>query len=192
MKKYVFSICIAVALMLSSFGFAYAAFKDKTSFLGSSFTVGSADIKLLVDLTGGTDTPNLTDQKTAPSFSNITSNWSQNYLLKIYNNAGSTLQLVSNADYLTANDPDDLRTYLFVEMFPWNDTNNNGTVEDGELGTTLGRKNFIKWKSEGISLGNLITGEVKGLVLKFSTDALADTKQGKTGIFDFMFEATGL
>ena len=35
-------------------------------------------------------------------------------------------------------------------------------------------------------------GEVKGLLLRFSVDDLSDTKQGKTGTYDFEFNSINL
>jgi hypothetical protein len=192
MKKAIIFLAGSLLVIGTSLGVAYAAFKDQSKFMGSSFSVGSADIKLLKELDGGTASSNLTDTKEAPSFTNISPNWSQDYLLKIYNNATTTLKITSNADYLTANDPDNLRDIIFVEPFPWNDANNNGLVDADELGTSYGKKTIVKWKTEGFDLGNALTGEVRGLVLRFSTASVADSKQGKTGVWDFIFVATGL
>ena len=47
-------------------------------------------------------------------------------------------------------------------------------------------------KTEGFDLGTINNGNVKSYVLRFSTDNLSDTKQGKTGIYDFIFDAIGL
>ena len=102
------------------------------------------------------------------------------------------MQLTSVSDYATANDPDDLRSYIFVEPFSWNDSNDNGLLDTGELGSSFGKKSIVKWKTEGFSFGQLDTANVKGFVLRFSTDNLSDTKQGKTGVFDFVLEATSL
>ncbi len=178
--------------MIAGIGIAFAAFKDQTKFLGSTFSTGSADIKLLIDLAAGTDSANLTDQKQAPSFTNIGSTWSQDYLLKLYNNATTNLLVSSTSDYETINDPDDLRSYISVEPFDWNDNNTNGVLDSGELGTSYGKKTIVKWKTEGFDLGTINNGNVKSYVLRFSTDNLSDTKQGKTGIYDFIFDAIGL
>jgi len=173
-------------------GAVFAAFADKGKVLGTTFSIGSSDIKLLIDLAGSTDSQNLTDELQGAGFVNISANWSQDYMLKIYNNGSTQVQLTSNANYLTANDPDDLRSIIFVELFDWDDANNNGIVDTGELGTSYGKKTLVKWKTEGYSLGTLGQGAVKGLLLKFSTDTVSDTKQGKSGIFDFEFDSITL
>ncbi len=170
-------------------GAAYAAFADKGEILGSSFSVGSADIKLYKDLSGGPTSENLTDSLAGPSFTNISSNWSADFPLKIYNNASDHIQLTSNAFYETINDPDDLRQILYVEPINWGDPNNNGIVEDGELGSTFGRKTLVKWKTEGYDLSSVAPGSTKGMILRFSSDAIPDTKQGKTAVFDFIFDS---
>lgn len=178
---------IFVAVVVASV--AWAEFTGKNKVLGSSFRTGSAEIKLLDNLSGGTDSSNLKGELAGPVFLGIVPNWQDNYLLKLFNNGTSTLQLTSNSYYETVNDPDDLRTYIFVEPIEWNDSNNNGNVDTGEEGVSFGKKSIIKWKTEGYDFGQLDEGQVKGLILRFSTDTLSDTKQGKGAIFDFEFSS---
>jgi predicted ribosomally synthesized peptide with SipW-like signal peptide len=173
-------------------GVTYAAFTDKGKVLGSTFSAGSADIKFLSDVTLGIDPPNLTDELTGPSFSNISPTWTQDYLMKIVNNGTSNLGIVTNAYYETASDPKDLRSDIQVEVFPWNDSNSNGIVDTGEEGTPIGKKTIIKWKTEGFDLGELNAGQQKSLILRFSAPTLGDDQQGATGVFDFEFEAIQL
>jgi hypothetical protein len=179
----------AFAVIGALIGVVYAAFSDKGQVLRSSFSVGNADIKILKDVTGGISEENLADEISGPSFTNIGSNWTHDYLLKLLNNGTYTMQLISTSNYATVNDPDDLRQYIFTELFPWLDTNTNGIVDTDELGESLGRKTVIKWKTEGFDLGSFTPGEIKGFVLRFSTDTISDTKQGKTGVFDFVFDS---
>ncbi|MFC1622188.1 hypothetical protein ACFL13_02280, partial [Patescibacteria group bacterium] len=167
-------------------------FVDKGKILGSSFSVGSADIKLLQDVAGGVDIGNLVDEKTGPTFEGVSPNWTSDYLIKIYNNAAGQLQITSNANYETINDPDDLRQIIFVEPISWNDSNGDGIFDAGEEGTSFGRKTIVKWKTEGFDFGTINSGNVLSLILRFSTDTVSDTKQGSTGIFDFEFDSIGL
>ncbi|MFZ2664194.1 MAG: hypothetical protein WAX66_02435 [Patescibacteria group bacterium] len=182
---------IAVITGLAA-GVTYAAFTDKGKVLGSTFSAGSADIKFLSDVTLGTDSSNLTDELTGPSFSNISPTWEQDYLIKILNNGTSNLGLVTNAYYETVNDPDDLRSDIQVEILPWSDSNSNGTVDSGEEGTAIGKKTITKWKTEGFDLGEIEPGQQKPLILRFSAPTLGDDQQGATGVFDFEFEAIQL
>jgi len=191
MKKSIAILGAVIIALIIAAGVALAGFGDKGEILGSTFSMGSADIKFVKDLAQGTAPDNLTDEITGPSFGNIGPNWSHNYALKIYNNAPAQVQLTSHADYLTANDPDELRQIIFVEPLSWTDTNNNGLVEDSEVGSSFGKKTIIKWKTEGYNFGVLGTGGLKGLVLRFSTESVSDTKQGKTAIFDFVFDSLG-
>ncbi len=188
MKKRTLLIIIIISLLVLA-GVAYAAFADKAEILGTSVSVGSADIKLLNDLAGGVESGNLTDSKNGPFFENIYSGWTQDYLVKIFNNGTSILRMTSHADYLTANDPEDLRSIIYVEPFSWTDSNGNGSVDSGELGASYSRKTIIKWKTEGFDLGTLTTGGINAYVLRFSTDSISETKQGATGVFDFAFDA---
>lgn len=191
-KKKILALVGIATLVLSSIGLTSAFFTDKGQVLGSSFSVGSADIKLLNDVTAGVFEENLVDELPGPTFSNIAPGWSHDYLTKIYNNAGVDLLLSTNANYETANDPAELRQLIFVEPFSWNDENNNGLVDENEPGETFGKKSIVKWKTEGFDLGQINSGEVKSLILRFSADSVPDTKQGTTGIFDFEFDTVGM
>jgi hypothetical protein len=190
-KKLTVTLSLALLLIVAA-GVAAAAFGDKGEILGSSFTVGSADIKFLTDLAGGTTPDNLADTLNGPSFINISPYWTEDYPLKLFNNATTHIQLTSNADYLTANDPAELRQIIFVEPFNWNDQNHDGIVDDGELGSSFGKKTIVKWKTEGYDLSSVAPGGVKGMVLRFSTESVSDSKQGESGIFDFIFDSLGL
>jgi len=168
-------------------GLSYAAITSKLFMKGAMFTTSVIEIRFLKDLAGNTDTANLTSEILGLQFDNIMNYWTQDYPVKIYNVSKNSLVLKSNANYTTSLDPDSLRYSLFVEFFPWNDINNNGVVDEGELGEVVGKKNFVKWKTEGFDLGNIGVGEVRSYVLRFSADGITDTKMGKTGQFDFEF-----
>ncbi|MBP7927549.1 hypothetical protein KAZ57_00155 [Patescibacteria group bacterium] len=189
MKTKLISAIVAATAVLLTAGVTYAAFSDTGKVLGSSFSVGSADLKLLKDPAGGLINENLADEMAGPAFMNIGPNWKKDYAIKIYNNATGKVQIATNANYLTTNDPDDLRSVIYVEPVLWSDGNNNGVVDAGEESTSFGKKTITKWKTEGFDLGQVDSGSVKGLVLRFSTDSLSDTKQGKSGIFDFEFDS---
>ena len=188
-NKNIYRYSAFVLVLVAIVGATFAAFAYKGKVLGTAFSIGSSDMKFLIDLANSTDTANLTDELQGPSFNNISANWTKDYLIKLYNNGTSQVQLASNANYLTANDPDDLRSIIYVEPFEWNDANTNGALDTGELGVSYGRKTIVKWKTEGYALGTLDQGGIKGLLLKFSTDTVSDTKQGKSGIFDFEFDS---
>jgi len=183
---------IFVLLLILGLGITFAAFQDKGKVLGSKFTVGSSDIKLLSDVAGTTDSSNLADELNGPNFDNVTPNWTQHYLLKLVNKGTTPVALTSHARYLTANDPEDLRTILFVDLLPWNDGDGNGLADTGETGTSIGKKSIVKWNTEGFDLGSVEAGQVKGFVLRFSTESISETKQGASGVFDFEFDATSL
>ncbi|NMB70217.1 hypothetical protein GYA27_03395 [candidate division WWE3 bacterium] len=184
-------LLIAILITVTA-GLTYAAFGDKGKVLGSKFSVGSADIKLLLDTDVGTVPENLVEEMPGPQFDNVVPNWSEDYEIKIFNNGSTPVTLTSNADYLTANDPDELRSIIYVEPIIWNDIDTNGIVDSGEEGESLGRKTIVKWKTEGYQIGEVASGAVKSLILRFSTDAVSDTKQGKSAIFDFSFDSLGM
>ena len=179
-------------VVLGLIGITYAAFSDKGKVLGSSFSVGNADIKLLLDMALGVEPSNLVDEMPGPVFTNIGQNWQKDYLIKIYNNGTYRMALASYSYYETLNDPDDLRGYIFAEIFPWNDINNDGQATEDEIGTGIGKKTIVKWKTEGFNLGQFNPGETLGFVVRFSTATISDTKQGKQAVFDFEFESIEL
>jgi hypothetical protein len=179
-----------LATLASVIGISLAAFTDEGKILGSTFTIGSADLKFLLDLPRGTDPANLVDQLNGPSFSNIGPNWEGVYVAKLTNAGTKKINITSYADYTTANDPDDLRNNIEVAIYEWNDPNQNGLLDEGEQNVLLGKKTITKWKTEGIYLGERYPGATMPLVFRFSTTNLSATKQGKSAIFDFNFEAT--
>ena len=89
MKKYISLYGSLLFTLLLVVGVSYAAFGDQASILGSTFYVGSADIKLFDDVSLGTENENLVDEKQGPTFSGVTDLWSAEYLVKIYNNSSS-------------------------------------------------------------------------------------------------------
>lgn len=183
------SLVLLVALTL---GVTFATFSDKADFLGSTFSVATNDIKLLDIIGGGIDPTNLVDSKPGPQISNVTPYWYADYPIEIYNNSSTDVNLSSWAYYETINDPAELRQYIYVEIFDWVDANGDGLPEQSEFGTSYGRKTIIKWKTEGYDLGPLAQGAVRSLAIRFSTDSLADSKQGQSILFDFEFDALGI
>jgi hypothetical protein len=193
MKKTILTVVGAAAVTTLMLGAVYAGFfSDKAKYSGSTFNVGSADLKLLNDVSFPAEGANLVDDMPGPVIDNVSPNWWQDYPIKIMNNATTDLSLVTNANYETANDPAELRQLIYVEPFEWNDENLDGVVDEGEIGTSYGRKTIVKWKTEGYNLGTLTKGSVKGLILRFSTDSVSPAKQGTSGMFDFEFNALGM
>lgn len=193
MKKLIYVYGSLFFALLLVVGVTLAAFTDKADVLGASFSVGSADLKLLGNLAEGVNDSNLKDQVNGPVFSGISPNWTGDYLLKVYNNGTSSVGLTTNANYETANDPEDIRQVVYVEPFEWDDTNNNGVLDTDELGVSLGaRDTLVKYKTQGYSLGVLDAGNVKSIVLRFSTDSVPESDQGATALFDFEIDSTGI
>lgn len=154
---------------------------------GASFTTSNIEIRFLKDLSLGVSPENLTSEIQGLTFDSIYNYWTSDYLVKLTNNSSNPVKVSSYSNYSTVDDPASLRYSLFVEMFPWNDVNSNGIVEEGELDTALGKKNFVKWKTEGFDLGNFESKVIKSYLLRFSAEGITDTKVGQTGKFDFEF-----
>lgn len=168
-------------------GVAYAAISNKVFMKGATFTTTNIEIKFIKDNTNNTDVSNLVSEIQGVSFDNIYNYWTQDYPVKILNTSSNTLKIVSYANYTTAEDPANLRYSLFVEVFDWNDENNDGQLTDNEIGKSYGKKNFVKWKTEGFDLGELGVIAIRPLVLRFSAENLTESKIGQTGRFDFEF-----
>jgi hypothetical protein len=168
-------------------GVAYAAISNKIFMKGALFATATMEIKFLKDITAGNVSENLVTELSGVSFDNIYNYWSTDYLVKLVNVSSNNVNISSYSNYTTAEDPASLRYSLFVEIFNWSDLNSNGIVDEGELQESLGKKSFVKWKTEGFSLGIFEPNKVKSYVLRFSAENLTDTKIGQSGKFDFEF-----
>jgi predicted ribosomally synthesized peptide with SipW-like signal peptide len=188
-KKIPYIIGLAIVTISLLAGITYSAFTDQAKVAGSTFSVGSANLMFLESLSMGTDPANYRDELPGPSFDNLGPGWQQDYLVKLISMATSKIGITSKAYYETVNDPKDLRSDIMVEIIKWADTNQNGIVDPGEEGLSLGQKSFIKWKTEGFSLGELNHGQTMELILRFSTPNISATKQGAAATFDFEFNA---
>ncbi|KKU32198.1 MAG: hypothetical protein UX44_C0001G0043 [candidate division WWE3 bacterium GW2011_GWA1_46_21] len=71
MKKFAYVYGLLMLVVITTVGVTYAAFTDKASVLGATFSAGSADIKLLLDITKGVETSNLAEDLQGPTFSGI-------------------------------------------------------------------------------------------------------------------------
>ncbi len=168
-------------------GVAMAALSNKVLLKGAVFTTSTVELKFLKNLSSNVENENLTSELSGISFDGITNDWISTYPIKLVNKSGSSMNVSSYANYATANDPASLRYSLNVEIFKWNDSNNNGVLDEGELGDSLGRKTFVKWKTEGFSLGSFGPNVIQPYVLQFTAENITDSKQGATGAFDFEF-----
>jgi hypothetical protein len=154
---------------------------------GVAFKTSTVELKFFKDIASSAVAENLTSEISGVAFDNIINGWSNDYLVKIQNTSANPLQVKSFANYSTADDPASLRYSLYVEVIPWNDSNNNGLAEETELSTSLGVKSFVKWKTEGFDLGSFESNKSYGYVLRFTADGITDSKQGQSGAFDFEF-----
>ncbi len=192
-RKKIAYLLVSMAIVTSIIaGATYAAFTDKAQVLGSTFTVGSANLAFLEDLALGTNPSNYREELTGPAFTNISPGWTQDYLVKLISLASSEISISTNAYYETINDPESLREIIFVEILKWYDTNQNGILDEGEEGPSLGQKTIIKWKTEGFTLGQLFYGQTMGLILRFTSPVVSETKQGASALFDFQFNSIQL
>ena len=168
-------------------GVAYAAISNKIFMKGTTFTTAAVELKFLKNLSQGITVDNLTSELTGISFDGILNGWQQDYPIKITNTSTKSMNVWSYSNYQTDQDPASLRYSLYVELIPWNDLNNDGVFDSGEDGASLGKKSFVKWKTEGFDLGSFESNKAYGYILRFSSADLTDAKQGASGLFDFEF-----
>jgi hypothetical protein len=164
-----------------------AAFQSSGNVSDVTFKVGGVDIKILEDLSQAPSESNLKTSKAGLTFQDLFPGWTKDYPIKIYNNGTLLINVISTAYYETANDPASLREYIFAELFPWDDQNSDGVVDSTEIGTSLGKKSIVKWKTEGFVLGDLVPGSTKGLLVRFTAGAIPDTKMGQQAKYTFEF-----
>jgi hypothetical protein len=197
-RKIFLSAALILLSCASLVGITSAAFEEKVSVLGTSFTVGemgsepapvssNTALKILKNNSGTSDGTNLSDTVNGPAFNDINQTWTQTFPVKLFNKGTKTLTLVSGATYVS--DPDTLRDDLFVEILDWNDTNNNGTVENSELGTSHGHDTILRMKNDTFQMGDIELNSVKGYVLRFDGSGLSEANVGKTAVYDFIFTA---
>jgi predicted ribosomally synthesized peptide with SipW-like signal peptide len=192
LKKSFYIYGSLVLLLVLTLGVTFATFTDRAKFQGTMISVASSDIKLLDTIGGGVDPSNLVDEKPGPVFEEIGNSWVYDYPVQIYNNGTNPVDLTSKADYedLEVNDPQDLRQEIRVDIYEWDDANGDGIPQDTELGGTHGNQTILGWKNTGYSnLGTIAEGEVKSLVIRFTTGDI-DDKQGASFLFDFQFNST--
>ena len=198
MRKIFLSLALILLCSVSLFGVAAAAFEEKVSVLGTTFTVGemggvpapvgsNTALKLLKTNSGGSDSGNLADTVNGPAFNDVNQTWTQTFSIKLFNKGDKTLAVSSGATYIS--DPDTLRDDLFVEILDWNDSNNNGTVEESEIGASHGHDTILRMKNDTFNMGDISPSAVKGYVLRFDGSGLSEANVGKTAVYDFVFTA---
>ncbi|MCA9308201.1 MAG: hypothetical protein R3B92_03810 [Patescibacteria group bacterium] len=187
MTKLYISLLTSMLFLCFGIGVTYAAYSSLATVSSNKFTVTGSSLGLLKDLTKGVGSSNIVTKLEGRDYSQVTSGWSHDYLVKVHNGNSSPINLGSYNYYVTTNDVDDLRYYLNVEIFDWDDSNDNGLLDEAELGKSYDKKSFVKWKTQGYSLGELKESTTRGFVLRFSVDSIADSKLGATGMFDFEF-----
>lgn len=193
MKKVLSIYTSLIFLFVLTVGVTFAAFTDSARILGTSFGVGSGDIKLIDNLTGPIQESNAVDEKQGPVFTSVGSDWEEDYLVMVFNNATSDVVLTFVADYETVNDPENLRDEIHLEIFDWDDMNLDGMFTEDELGVSWGRKSILRWKNDDpMDMGQLVQGDVSRYVFRFDTDSLSESKQGASALFDFEFSSITL
>src|SRR3989344_2543847 len=194
MKKILASLVIIAMAVVSLFQATSAVFEESVRVAGTSFTVGTSAedntagntaLKFLLNVSGSTESSNLTDTVAGPVLDNIDSIWSDVILLKLYNKGTTPLNVVSKAEYI--NDPNTLRDDIFVKAVAWNDANNNGVLDSGEEGVSYGYDTILRWRNDTFPVGLLGSGEVKGVALKFDGTGVTDSNIGQSAVYDFVF-----
>lgn len=162
-----------------------AAFQTQGQVKGTSFTAGSAEILFYSNLSGTSDSDNLLSEKSFSPFELIGPNWTDTRLVKIYNKGTENLKLTLSSEVVGTDST--LSENLNIEIFNWNDTNSNGTLDDDELGDSFGAKTLKQWQTSSYDLGTFETKVTKSLVLKFGVGDLTDEFQKANVTYNFVF-----
>lgn len=163
-----------------------AAFQTRGEVKGTSFSTGSAEIKFLSDLEGGTSDSNLLSEKSFKAFDLIGPNWSDMRLVKLYNEGTESLAL-SFIAVLSGNNSA-LSDEIILNLKNWDDKNNNGELDETDTTTSVLSQTLTSWQTNGVDLGDFESKEVKGYVLEFSVGDIEDNLQSSTVTYNFAFD----
>lgn len=199
MKKIILSSLVVLLASMALTTTVLALFEETVKVTGSTFKVATdstgepedtenGDLKILVNLGSDSNASNLADSVTGPLYDNISNSWTADYPIKLHNQGNKTLSLISKADYI--NDVNVLRDDIYVEVFAWNDTNTNGTVDTGELGQSYAKDTILRWRNDTFEMGRLLPNETRGFVLRFDGSGITDSNLGMEAVFDFEFTGT--
>jgi hypothetical protein len=188
MKNILKSLVVVTALAAVVANSTLAAFTAQATVTNSTFSTGNAALRLATDLANPAD-PNLAETIAGPTFNNIMPLWTMDYSAKLVN--AGTVNLMASVSGVFVSDTSTLSDHIFVEAFAWTDTNSDGIVDAGELGSSYGAAMPLStWETTPIAFGQLNTGAVLPVVFRFTADDLATDLQGQTTVYDFQFNGT--
>lgn len=196
MKKILLSVSLIALSVLAIFQATSAALQETVKVAGTSFGVSSdvtggivdtnTALKLFANLEGTASGSNLVDSVAGPSFSNMTTSWTDNYLVKVHNKSASPMDLIAMSEYI--NDPDTLRDDIYVEIVEWDDVNSNGQLDDGEEGASHGYDTILRLKNDTFNLGSIAANQTKGFAFKFDGSGLSEANQSMNAVYDFLIK----
>lgn len=194
MRRLISGLLLVTLCLVSLFEATAAALSEDVKVAGTSFTIGTeagtggggnTALKFLVNVAGAIENSNLSDSINGPSFGEISSTWTDQMELKVYNKGTKELNLITKANYI--NDPNTLRDDIFVNVLAWDDVNNNGQAEASEVGQSYGYNTILRLKNDTFPSGSVGAGEVKGFVLRFDGTGVSEANFGQSAVYDFIF-----
>lgn len=204
MKKFLSSLIVVLLSVAGLFQATSAVFEETVKVAGTSFSVatnfdGGGDppptpsntaLKMLKNLALGHEPGNLVDFIPGASFENINPTWVSEVPVKMYNAGSQVLDIVASAAYIS--DVDTIRDDIYVEISAWDDLNNNGVIDGGEEGDSYGRDTILRLRNDTFPLGELVSGETRGFILRFDGAGLTEVNKGMSAVYDFTFTGFGL
>lgn len=204
MKRFLASMAVVLLSLGGLFQATSAVFEETVKVAGSSFSVATSfddgggtpptssntALKMIRNLSLGPASDNLVDSVPGASFENISPTWVAETPIKMHNVGSSVLDVVASADYIS--DVDTIRDDIYVEISAWNDANSNGQIDAGEEGDSYGRDTILRLKNDTFPLGEILSGETKGYILRFDGAGLSEANQGMSAVYDFKFTGFGL
>ncbi len=192
LKKVFYAYGSLILLLVVLVGVTFATFTSEATVDPTMVTVASTSIKLMDGFRPTVDPAFLTNMLPGPTFEDITDDWSEDYVVQIYNTGTTDVSLVSRSDYVVPDDPTEVRQALHVTFYEWTDTNGDGAIQEDEfLDTSYGDRTIVRWKTQGFDLGVLHPQELRTFVLRFTAPGLTDAHQGQMFMFKFSFEGLG-
>jgi hypothetical protein len=190
-KNILMSLAIMTVTGAAMTASTLAAFTAKATVSGITFSTGSAALKLFGNLayTNPGNNGNLTTTLPGMEFDEIGPNWSDEYKLK-YFNTGS-VDLMTSLTLSAHEGSDDLAPHIMVETWLWDDTDGNGETDESDGYTLLATEQPLSnLVSTPVALGQLDSGDPRGIQLRFKTGDLPSSTQDQEATFDFVIQGT--
>jgi len=194
MKKILKSLFIVSATLVILVTATQAVWTAETKvYNDNSFKTGNADLQVWDKNYSG---EGWQDSINAPTFDDIYPNWEQDYSLKVKNNGTVNLAVTLNQEWKGGwanwKDPNGLRHHIWLEVWKFNDDNNNNKLWDSgeDVGGRLGKRKLSLLDDSPINLGEIDEGGYQWYLFRFTADGLDGLENSTLQKYTFVFDGT--